>query len=73
MNNQLMNNQCRRCACNIMRQHYIKTRQKEYKEAMVEWCKLNKLNESTEWDKLIKQSNTPICFGIKMFITKCFQ
>jgi hypothetical protein len=68
-----MNNQCRRCACNIIRQHYIKTRHKEYKESMVEWCKLNKLDESIEWNKLMKQSNTSKCPGISLFITECLK
>ena len=71
--NNLMNIQCRRCVCNVIRQHYIKTRPKEYKESISEWCELNQLDESIEWNNLIKHRDTTICSGISLFITKCFQ
>jgi len=61
-----MNFRCKRCVCNVLRQHYIKNHSEEYKEAISEWCKLNKLNETIEWKKLTKQ--TVVCPSMPIFV-----
>ena len=68
-----MSVRCRECVCNIIRKHYLNTRQNEYKLANKEWCKLNNLDEDYGWRKFMFNNTIKTCPGISKFINICFK
>ena len=58
---------CHKCVCVVLRQHYMKSRKKDYYDYMKEWCQLNNRHITVEW-KLMNRSNIVPCPAIHKFM-----